>query len=164
MSSHSAASFYLAGMLAVGVWIGARLRPDLLLCISLTAFLLICIACTLYNILRKGFWVLVGLAAAGIGMWSMAAALPENQPDHYLNHIHPEVESLEIRVLESLKPTSFSEKYTGEIRRVNSLKTRGKVLVEMRRDSTQGSATPRAADTDACPPPTRAATEEPGRF
>lgn len=142
MPSHSAASFYLAGMLAMGVWIGSRLRPDLLLCISLTAFLLVCMACTLYNILRKGFWVLAGLAVAGIGMWSMAAALPENRPDHYLNHIHPEVESLEIRVLEPLKSTSFSEKYTGEIHRVNSLKTRGKVLVEMRRDSARGPLLP----------------------
>ena len=142
MSSHSAASFYLAGMLAMGVWIGAWLRPDLPLCISLTAFLLACIPCTLKGILRKGFWTLTGLTVAGIGMWSMAAALPENQPDHYLNHIHPEVESLEIRVLESLKPTSYSEKYTGEIRRVNSLKTRGKVLVDMRRDSTRGPLLP----------------------
>lgn len=142
MSSHSAASFYLAGMLALGVWIGAWLRPDLLPCISLSAFFLVCIACTLHNIFWKGFWVLAGLAIAGIGMWSMAAALPENQPDHYLNHMHPEVGSLEIRVLESLKSTSFSEKYTGEILRVNSLKTRGKVLVDMRRDSTRGPLLP----------------------
>lgn len=142
MSSHSAASFYLAGMLALGVWIGARLRPELLLCITLTAFLLICVACTLCNILRKGFWILAGLAAAGIGMWSMAAALPENQPNHYLNHIHPEVESFEIRVLESLKSTSFSDKYIGEIEKVNRLKTGGKVLVEMRRDSARGPVLP----------------------
>lgn len=142
MSSHSAASFYLAGMLAIGVWIGAWLRPDLLLCISLTVFFLVCIACTLHHVFRKGFWVVAGLAIAGIGMWSMAAALPENQPDHYLNHMHPEVESLEIRVLESLKSSSFSEKYTGEIRRVDNLKTRGKVLVDMRRDSTHGPLLP----------------------
>ena len=142
MSSHSAASLYLAGMLAIGAWIGVWLRPDLISCISFTTVLLVCVACALQGTLHRGFWALAGLAIAGIGMWSMAATLPENQPNHYLNQMHPEVQWLEIQILETLKPTPFSEKYTGEIRRVDTLITRGKVLVEMRKDSTRASLGP----------------------
>ncbi len=143
MSSHSAASLYLAGMLAMGTCIGVWLRPDLLICISFTAVLLVCVLYALRGtILHRGFWALAGLAIAGIGMWGMAATLPENQPDHYLNQMHPEVQWLEIRILEPLKPTPFSEKYMGEIRRVDTLTSRGKVLVEMRKDSTRAPLLP----------------------
>ena len=164
MSSHSAASFYLAGMLAMGAWIGVWLRPDLISCISFTTVLLVCVACALQGTLHRGFWALAGLAIAGIGMWSMAATLPENQPNHYLNHMHPEVQWLEIQILETLKPTPFSEKYTGEIRRVDTLITRGKVLVEMRKDSTQGFPGPRTAYPDAGASPAHTAPQNPGSF
>ncbi|MGB5315746.1 MAG: ComEC/Rec2 family competence protein [Robiginitalea sp.] len=142
MSSHSAASLYLAGMLALGSGIGAWLKPDLKVSISLTAVLLVFLACALKSILHRVYWPLTGLVIAGIGMWSMAATLPENQPGHYLNQIHPEVRWLEIRVLETLKPGQFSEKYTGEIHRVDTLTTHGKVLVEIRKDSARAALKP----------------------
>lgn len=135
MSSHSAASIYLAAMLAAGVGTGFLLEPGLVLSASLAACLLFLFFLALKGVLQKAYWVISGLAFMAMGIWSMATVLPKNQPEHYLNHLHSETQSLEIRILETLKPGKFRQRYTGEVRYVDGHRTKGKILLEIRKDS-----------------------------
>lgn len=135
MSSHSAASFYLAGMLAVGIGSGALLKPGLTLSASIAACLLLLLLLGLKGVFQKAYWILAGLSFMGLGVWCSAIALPQNQPDHYLNHIGPEVESLEISILETLKPGRFALRYSGKVVAVDNYSTKGKILIEIRKDS-----------------------------
>lgn len=164
MSSHSAATLYLAGMLGVGVWIGVYLKPGLTLCLCLTAGLLFLFSLSVKGILKPAYWVLAGITILGIGMLSMASTLPENLENHYLNQIHPKVRSLEIQILETLKPGRFSERYTGEIRQVNSFRAEGKVLVELRKDSSNTPLLPGQRLLTPVLPQTLTQPANPGEF
>ncbi|MDM9631518.1 ComEC/Rec2 family competence protein [Robiginitalea aurantiaca] len=142
MSTHTAASLYLAGMLAAGVVTAVELRPGLILSSVLAAASLLLLFLTLRGVLRKGFWILSGLSCMGIGLLSMAIALPENQPDHYLNHVRPEVKALQVRILETLKPGRFAQRYTAEAQFVDNSKTKGKILLEIQADSLATALSP----------------------
>ncbi len=135
MSSHTGVSLYLSGMLGAGIVLGKVFRPSMAMAATLAVLLLLLFTAALYGSLRNLYWGLAGISFMGLGLFTMAGELPENQPRHYLNCLRAETGSVEVGVLEPLKPGAYSYRYRGEIRSVDGHRTRGKVLLEFRKDS-----------------------------
>ena len=84
---------------------------------------------------RPGFWMAAGLVSLALGLWSMARNLPQNRPLHYAHPQHEKKAPLQVRLSEELRHNSFSYRYLGEVVGSNGYPAEGKVLIEIRRDS-----------------------------
>lgn len=89
---------------------------------------------------KRGNTVLFGLMAIGgsvfLGMFSYALAQPKNQPDHYARQQDRKPRTLHIKLVETLKPNAFSERFFAKITGVDGQKASGKVLLNVTVDST----------------------------
>ncbi|SIS42048.1 competence protein ComEC [Zobellia uliginosa] len=82
------------------------------------------------------FGYLAVLTTLSIGVFATSLARPENQANHYLNHDFKGNHTWHIKISRVLKPTSFSDRYIGEIRGFDQQRARGKILLNLIPDST----------------------------
>ena len=72
-----------------------------------------------------------------IGYFGYQLRLPTFQPAHYQHIISSEkTELLHIKIIQTLKPDKFNHKYLADVAIVNKTPTTGKVLLHIRKDST----------------------------
>lgn len=71
-----------------------------------------------------------------IGFVNFQLQQPQFQRHHYLKHAveKPNV-LIQLKIKELLKPSSFQEKYIAEIFQIDTLKTKGKVLLNLQKDT-----------------------------
>lgn len=126
-------ALWLAGSLALGIWAAYTLRPApaTALAVLLPAFLFLALA------LRAGRkcppLLYLSLACAsffGFGLLRMAGDLPENQQNHF-THASPGTHIFDMRLIEKLRPTSFSNRWLGEVTCLDGTRTAGKVLLSL---------------------------------
>jgi len=126
-------ALWLAGSLALGIWAGWIFRPalpDSLAFLLLTSLLLAVAYRTGRRTAPIVYLCLAGLAFIAFGHFRMARDLPENQPDHYV-HTAPGEHLLEIRLSEKLRPTSFSNRWTGRVDRIDGHPSGGTILLSL---------------------------------
>src|SRR5690606_35618766 len=71
-----------------------------------------------------------------IGYFSYQIRLPQFQPNHYSQIVSEnKVVFIQLKILQSLKPDKFNLKYFAEINAVNDEKTKGKILLNISKDS-----------------------------
>lgn len=135
MHSHASASFFLAATLSAGIASAGLLKLHTIPCLVLLALA----GCLLWGSKNRGpgavFWLLAGLFSFALGLWSMARTLPENRPMHYAHSANSKAVPVQVRVLEELRHNSYSYRYLGEVTSLDGRPAEGKVLLEVRRDS-----------------------------
>ena len=130
MRSPFAVTAYLAAFLSAGIWAASCFRPNISWCPPV--FLIL--ALVLWMARRRApvivFWGLAGLCIGILGLWRMAATLPENSPAHYSNIIESTTPGhLQIRVEEAMRENRFSRKYLAEVIAINHRPAAGRVLL-----------------------------------
>ena len=78
------------------------------------------------------------LIAIYIGIFAAAIQIPTNQPNHYLHQLKAENENVftvTAEVTENLKPTVNFNRYIISVRKLDSLRSSGKVLLNVKKDS-----------------------------
>ncbi|MDT0556262.1 ComEC/Rec2 family competence protein [Patiriisocius hiemis] len=70
-----------------------------------------------------------------IGITNYQLRLPHHLDNHYINTSTSEASHLQIKITEILKPDIYNTKYIGEVVAINENKSKGKILVSIRKDS-----------------------------
>jgi len=71
-----------------------------------------------------------------VGYFNYQIRLPKFQKSHYSYFISEEKEEiLQIKIVEVLKPDNYNTKYIAEVFAIKNLKTQGKILVNIKKDS-----------------------------
>lgn len=71
-----------------------------------------------------------------IGYFSYQIRLPEFQPKHYSHFVtDDESQLLQIKIIQSLKPDKYNQKYFANVSAINGTPTTGEVLVNVSKDS-----------------------------
>ena len=126
-------ALWLAGSLALGIWVGRDFRPAAADSLAVVLLTLLAMACALRagrSLAPYAYLTLAGMAFFAFGIFRMAQDLPENQPDHYA-HASPGEHLLEIRLSEKLRPTAFSNRWTGWVNRVDGHPSGGTILLTL---------------------------------
>ena len=72
----------------------------------------------------------------GLGIFVSTIHLPQNRPQHYINHISTEdISLLKLSIKESLKPDLYNNKFIAEVESVNQNASHGKILLLVGKDS-----------------------------
>ena len=71
-----------------------------------------------------------------LGLGTTFLHLPENQPNHYSNHLSPEKEVLLVSIEEELKPDLFNRKYIAGVQRIGETPTHGSILISLPKSDT----------------------------
>ena len=94
----------------------------------------------------------------------MARTLPENRPLHYAHYRHENTGPAQVRILEILRHNAFSYRYLGEVVGIGGRPAEGKVLLEIRRDSTESPFQIGQEFLSAIPPSPISGPRNPGQF
>lgn len=71
-----------------------------------------------------------------LGVFTVNLHLPENQPEHFLNHSTEEDEvNLKLQVTEVLKPDLYNEKYVADVIQMEEKESHGRILLLKPKDS-----------------------------
>ena len=126
-------ALFLAGSLALGIWAGQAFRPAVpaSLALLLLTTLLLALACRAGRRMTPYAYLgFAGLALFAFGLLRMARELPENQPEHYV-HAPPGEHLLEIRLSEKLRPTAFSNRWTGWVNHIDGRPSGGTIVLSL---------------------------------
>ena len=107
-----------------------------------TILLLIALGVLFYmDLLRKTsvFALLTALLTLSMGVLSISLSNPENQSNHYSKAITDGSQTFHLKVVETLKPTSFSNRYIATLQSVDDQRTSGRLLLSVQDDSLQSS-------------------------
>jgi len=82
------------------------------------------------------FGTITTLLAISIGTLSFSISQPKNWPDHYSHLSQHEKKEWTLKIRKVLKPTPYSHRYIAKVQQADSLKTTGKIFINVNRDST----------------------------
>ncbi|WP_432411802.1 ComEC/Rec2 family competence protein [Rasiella sp. SM2506] len=83
------------------------------------------------------FGILVCFLFFFIGLANYSLRLPKSQANHFIHYSSAENKLLQLKITEALKPDAFNLKYIAEIQTINEAKSKGKILLLLRKDSLQ---------------------------
>lgn len=138
-------------VIILGAFAGFQLKPSIYLALGglFTGLLLFIFT---FFLTRKKFsnsWlfgIVTYLCFFLVGVFSSVIHLPENQESHYVHHIssagitNPDV--LQVRVIETLKPDLFNDKFIAEVELVNGKTVHGKIMLVHPKDSLKSPFSP----------------------
>ena len=82
------------------------------------------------------FGIATYLCFFAIGYFSYQRRLPQFQPTHYSQVLSKEtVEIFQIKITQTLKPDTFNYKYFAHVNAINGISSRGKILLNVSKDS-----------------------------
>ena len=128
----------LTFLLVLGILIGYFINTGIRLPILFT---LICLTALGFVLVKqqKAIGVTFGIIAACttvfLGMLSIALAQPKNASDHYSHIKSNGPETWRLKIIEVLKPTSFSERFIAEVTHYKTKKVSGKIILNLETDS-----------------------------
>ena len=123
---------FLTGLI-LGIWLQYQFslwRFDIRVFIPFVLLILSLI----FILKRKFLFVLSWLFFAVLGVFLTFQNDDQNQEEYYANHLTENNTSI-VEIKEVLKSNAFSFRYTAEVLRVDSLKTVGKIILNIRKDS-----------------------------
>lgn len=128
----------LSFFLLLGILTGYLLHIPLELSILIGVLLLLLLALELRlrqktNTLRFG--LLTALTTIAVGVLSISLTRPTNKPDHYSHFLNHKTQLHFLKIQEVLKSSDFSDRYTAQVLRIDSLPVSGKILLNIERDS-----------------------------
>lgn len=124
--------------LIFGILIGYYNNISLLLSTGLTGgfIVLLGISWTRKTILDNlPFGFLFPLCTIGIGIMSVALALPDNNSKHYTNFKLPDQQYLHLKIHEILKPNSYNERYMADVIEIDGVPANGRILIISKKDT-----------------------------
>ena len=83
------------------------------------------------------FGVITAITGIALGVFTVSMANPLLSPIHYSKNLGAQNQVYQVKVLEVLKPTSFSERYVAEVYQIDSIKSDGKILLAFSSDSSK---------------------------
>lgn len=111
----------------------AELSPEFpFLLAGIALFLLALILVGLLHLPAMAHGLLIAVTAFSLGMLSYTTALPENQRNHYVQYDFKGRHQFYLRIREVLKPTAYSGRYLAVMEQADSIKVRGRVLLNIR--------------------------------
>jgi len=125
--------------LVLGILLGSYFHLDITIPLVLTLTFLVLLAWFFFGENHKKstfFGALVVLTTVCVGVLSTALATSENYRNHYSHQLSDQGENWHLKILEVMKPTSFSYRYIAEVQSLENEKVSGKVLLSFQRDST----------------------------
>ncbi len=81
------------------------------------------------------FGIIAFLATILLGVLIVAIAQPKNASNHYSHYESNGPDTWQLKIIEVLKPTLFSERFIAEVEHYNTKKTSGKVILNLAIDS-----------------------------
>src|SRR5690606_30303754 len=124
--------------LVPGIVLGKYLAPSLLVAsgaVILSMGVLAFLFFTKRQVHPIVFALFAGLTTLCIGMFSVILWQPMNHPDHYTHHKHSGNQVWKVKILEVMKPTSFSDRYVARVKELENTTVSGKLIVDISRDS-----------------------------
>ncbi|WP_047416668.1 ComEC/Rec2 family competence protein [Cellulophaga sp. Hel_I_12] len=107
----------------------------------ISVLLLIIILGFLFKIKKRTssalFGVIALLSTFCIGLFAVSMANPKNYKTHYSNFNGNEVQAIQLKIVEVLKPNSFSARYIAETQAIGKQVASGKLLLSIAKDSTK---------------------------
>ena len=129
----------LTFFLVLGIFLGSVLDSETLPSVILTLIFTIVLAFVFFKERnRKGlvFGMVVSLLTVSMGMLSVALSNPSNLSNHY-SKFGSRKGVWHLKVIEVLKPTTFSNRYFVDVLSLDGKKVSGKILLGQSMDSTQ---------------------------
>ncbi|WP_347374237.1 ComEC/Rec2 family competence protein [Aequorivita sp. Q41] len=74
-----------------------------------------------------------------IGYFSYQLRLPQFQPTHYSFKTTTDLELIQLKISQSLKPDKFNHKYIANVNAINGISSTGKILLNISKDSLMNS-------------------------
>jgi competence protein ComEC len=125
-------------LLVLGILMGYFINTGIRLPFLLTLVCLIALGFVLVK-QKKAIGVTFGILAACttvfLGMLIIARAHPKNASDHYSHQKSNGPETWKLKIIEVLKPTSFSERFIAEVTHYQTKKASGKIILNLAIDS-----------------------------
>lgn len=124
--------------LLTGIMLYNSIEPGLEICLFLTGFSLILGLFGQLSVLRSQklvFSALLYTHFIALGLLVSALQNPLEAKDHYSHYKNQKVDCV-IAITKKLRPTSFAERYEGEMEAVNTEEASGKILINIPYDST----------------------------
>ncbi|MFS4455049.1 ComEC/Rec2 family competence protein [Maribacter sp. 2304DJ31-5] len=129
----------LALALILGILIGHFFQIHLPMALGLTILFLIGLG-LVYYFEKKATSVLFGiltlLTTIALGIFIMVRAQPINHTSHYSHLNTQEAAQWELKILETLKPTSFSKRYIASVTKLQDTLATGKLMLNFPLDTT----------------------------
>lgn len=87
---------------------------------------------------RYYFGISAVLLSFFIGVFTFVSSNPIHNAKHYFHQLNEESEysSFEVTIKEKLKTTAYFDRYVAQLNRINNTKSHGKILVNIKKDST----------------------------
>ena len=126
--------------LILGILTGKTFNLSILTASIFTISLLFILAFLFYKRTSRksiSFGICTVLTMVSIGILAVSLWQPKNHKDHYSHFKNGQANAFEIKVREVLKTTAYSQRYIGEVQKMNGRTTSGKVLLSMPKDSLQ---------------------------
>ncbi|QXP57096.1 ComEC/Rec2 family competence protein [Cellulophaga sp. HaHa_2_95] len=128
--------------LVAGILFGSFIETSISIPLIATITTLLIVAILLYTT-RKIKSVLFGSAALlltfCIGFLAITLTNPVNTPNHYAKISNTSGKELRIKIIEVLKPNSFSRRYFATILEADKRRTIGKIILSIKKDSSSQS-------------------------
>ncbi|MFH6603518.1 ComEC/Rec2 family competence protein [Maribacter algicola] len=124
--------------LILGILLGHYLHFGIIISSTLTVFFLAVLGWIFIRNKRKEahlFAIMVFLTTISLGVLSISLATPENYDDHYSYRISGYDVKWRLKILEVMKPTTFSARYIAEVHRLENHRASGKVLLSLPKDT-----------------------------
>ncbi|MFS4417542.1 ComEC/Rec2 family competence protein [Maribacter sp. 2307ULW6-5] len=128
----------LAFFLILGILLEDLLRLPVIALFLLLALLLTAMAISLGKTTKNSpvFGFLAGGTTLVLGMLSMALTDPSNQKRHYTHYLGEGPQSVQLKIVETLKHSPYAHRYIARVDAVNHLTTEGKVLFTLTKKDT----------------------------
>src|SRR5690606_904011 len=81
------------------------------------------------------FGLLAALSTLAIGILSITLTRPTNKPDHYSHFLNHKNQLYTLKIREVLKSNAFSDRYTAQVIKVDSLPVSGKIILNIAKDT-----------------------------
>ena len=128
--------------LVVGIFIAYFTKLSLIF-VWVFTFIFLFTSTIVFFIVRNKFKqnILFGILTFGsmfsIGILVYTLQIEKNNPSHYTHYINNDENpyTITLKISERLKPTWFYEKYTAEILKLDTLQVSGKILLNIKKDS-----------------------------
>lgn len=132
---------YFSGFLSLGIVCANRLSNFDFLILNRLAIAILLLIIGWFIALRRlypfyFFGIITYVCFFCLGFFNYQIRLPKFQSNHYSNSYSENTPFLfQLKILEVLKPDLYNDKYIASIEAINGSKTRGKVLLNIKKDS-----------------------------
>jgi len=130
--------------LILGILLGYLTNPSLIYTLLITSILLVLLGLLFFKEQHTKsirFGILMLLTSIGIGVSSFSLSQPKNNASHYTHYDHHKKHTLQLKIIEVLKQTSFSNRYIVGIKSIDNLESTGKLILSIPIDSLQEKLT-----------------------